>query len=83
MQALGLIPDAGLSFHTCQTLRRVLYQLGRLLSPLIQQHQEKSPGLWMTGVPEPVGVEVPKVLNIFAGVSRNSEARTGTEITGA
>lgn len=63
----------------------MLAQLGRPFAPLTWQRLEEFPGLWMTGVPDPVGVGRPKVVNsfIFTGVSKNLEACSGPEITGA
>lgn len=82
----GLDSGRGLSFCTCQTPWRELAQRGRPFSLLTRQRQEEFPGLWVTGVPDPVGIGVPNVVNIFifTGVSKkNLEACSGPEITGA
>lgn len=63
----------------------MLAQLGRPCCLRTRQRQEEFPGLWMTGVPDPVGVGVPKVVNIFifTGVSSNVDACSGPAIAGS
>lgn len=62
-----------------------IFTVAEACLPANRQHQKEFPGLWITGIPDRVGVELPKVANIFifAGVSGNLEASAGTEITGA
>lgn len=70
--------------HLSDTMEGV-FAVGETCPPANRQHQKEFPGLWMTGIPDRVGVGLPKVANIFifAGVSGNLEASAGTEITGA
>lgn len=81
----GLDSGRGLSSCSCQTPWRVLAHRGRPLSLLTGQRQEEFPRLWVTGVPDPLGIGVPNVVNtfIFTGVSEKTWRQcSGPEIAG-